>query len=54
MAKTRVDLMLMLDSLAETTKKMYYNAGRYAAGARDKTATADYFRLQVMEGLDND
>jgi hypothetical protein len=46
--------MLMLDSIAETTKKMYYNAGRYAAGARDKNAVADYYRLSVIEAVDND
>jgi len=54
MAKNRVDLMLMLDSIAETTKKMYYDAGRYVAGARDKAATAAYYRLSVMEAVEND
>ena len=54
MAKDRRDITLMLDSIAETTKKIYYNAGRYAAGARDKVAVSDYHRLIVMEAVEND
>lgn len=54
MAKDRTDITLMLDSIAETTKKIYYNAGRYAAGARDNVATAAYHRLLVIEAVTND
>ncbi len=54
MAKNRADITLMFDSIAETTKKLYYNAGRYAAGARDNVATAAYHRLLVIEAVTND
>jgi hypothetical protein len=30
----------------ETRERLYFNAGRYTAGARDKTATTAYEALQ--------
>jgi hypothetical protein len=32
--------------ISETTKRLYFNAGRYAAGARDTIATKAHVKLQ--------
>lgn len=47
--KTQEDLVAIYNALNENAKKIYYNAGRYAAGDRDRLATQDYFRLTVIE-----
>lgn len=39
-------------TLTEDAKKIYFNAGRFMAGARDRQAATDYKKYQVLEGLD--
>lgn len=47
--KTKEDLIALYNTLREDAKKIYYNAGRYMAGDRDRLATQDYFRYTVIE-----
>lgn len=47
--KTQEDLVAIHTALKENAKKIYFNAGRYMAGDRDRLATQDYFRYTVIE-----
>ena len=38
--------------VSEQTKKLYFNAGRYAAGDRDKTALEAWQKYAAQEGLE--
>lgn len=43
-----------IESLSERYKQMFFHAGRYAAGARDKKAVKHYADYLVFEGLSED
>lgn len=42
----------VLYKVPESTKKLYFNAGRYAAGARDKHALKAWQKYQDKEGIE--
>jgi len=43
-----------VEALSERYKQMFFHAGRYAAGARDKPAVKHYADYLVFEGLSED
>ena len=47
--KTQEDLKALYEALREDAKKIFFNAGRYVAGDRDRLAVQDYHRYKVME-----